>query len=519
MNIYHLLARASTVHRDRPAVALGKTVLHDFAALDARARAIAAGLLSAHGLSRGDRVAIVAANTPAYVETVWGIWAAGLAAVPVNAKLHPKEIAYILDHSGARVVFASPDKADAVAEARAHAPDVETAITLDGPDHDALLAAAPLAAHAEMARDDLAWLFYTSGTTGRPKGAMITHDNLLATTTSYFLDIDQVPPGGAIIHAAPMSHGSGLYMFPNVAMGAAQVIPESGGFDALEIMDLVAHWPEVSMFAAPTMINRLVAKAREAKAPDFSNLRVIIYGGAPMHVADVERALDVLGPRLAQLYGQGESPMCITGLSRAYYVDRTHPRFRDRIASAGFPQSVVEVRVVDENDTPLPPGQEGEIVARGNPVMKGYWKNPEATAETLRGGWLHTGDVGVFDEDGFLTLKDRSKDVIISGGTNIYPREVEEVLLRHPGVLECSVVGAPHADWGEEVVAFVVAQPGVTLDEADLDAFVTAEIARFKRPKRYRFIAELPKSNYGKILKRELRDLLAAEAKDAAKAG
>jgi long-chain acyl-CoA synthetase len=227
-----------------------------------------------------------------------------------------------------------------------------------------------------------------------------------------------------------------------------------------------------------------------------------------MYVEDARRALGVLGPCLQQIYGQGEAPMTITGLSRAMHADTAHPRYLERLASTGIARTDVEVRVVDAEDRDLPVGEVGEVVVRGDVVMAGYWKNPEASAKTLAGGWLHTGDMGAFDEDGFLTLKDRSKDMIISGGSNIYPREIEEVLLRHPGVLECSVVGRPHADWGEEVVAFVVARAGAALDPAALDRLCLDNIARFKRPKDYRFVAELPKNNYGKVLKTELRERL-----------
>jgi long-chain acyl-CoA synthetase len=204
--------------------------------------------------------------------------------------------------------------------------------------------------------------------------------------------------------------------------------------------------------------------------------------------------------------------MTITHVSRAVHSGRDHPRWLERLASVGVARTDVEVRVVDDDDNPLPTGEIGEVVCRGDVVMKGYWNDAAATARTLKGGWLHTGDVGALDADGFLTLKDRSKDMIISGGSNIYPREIEEVLIRHPAVAEASVVGRPHPDWGEEVVAFVVARPGATVAAADLDRLCLDSIARFKRPKHYRFVDALPKNNYGKVLKTELRRLLESEA-------
>ena len=363
---------------------------------------------------------------------------------------------------------------------------------------------------ADAAPDDLAWLFYTSGTTGRPKGVMITHRNLLAMTLCYFADVDGIGANDCVIHAAPMSHGSGLYALPHVLRGAKQVIPASGGFDAAEIFELARAHPGVAMFAAPTMVKRLVDHARAAH-PALDGIKTIVYGGGPMYLADIQDALAVMGQRFVQIYGQGESPMTITALGREHFADSAHPRHLQRLASVGVAQSGIEVLIADENDRPLPAGAPGEVLVRGDAVMKGYWRNPEATAATLRGGWLHTGDVGALDDDGFLTLMDRSKDLIISGGSNIYPREVEEVLLRHPDVHEVSVVGRVHPEWGEEVVAFVVARPGASVTAEALDRLCLEHIARFKRPKVYRFVASLPKNNYGKVLKTELRMQLAGE--------
>jgi len=225
-----------------------------------------------------------------------------------------------------------------------------------------------------------------------------------------------------------------------------------------------------------------------------------------MYADDLRNALAVMGNRFAQIYGQGESPMTITALSRAQLADRDHPRWAERMVSVGVAQSLVEVRVVDAMGQPVPTGETGEVVVRGDTVMPGYWNNPTATAQTLQGGWLYTGDMGALDADGFLTLKDRSKDVIISGGSNIYPREVEEVLLTAPGVAEVAVVGAPDPAWGEVVVAFVVLQSGTATTTETLDQHCLAQMARFKRPKHYRVVQALPKNNYGKVLKTALRE-------------
>ncbi|MBE9477195.1 MAG: AMP-binding protein, partial [Proteobacteria bacterium] len=234
-------------------------------------------------------------------------------------------------------------------------------------------------------------------------------------------------------------------------------------------------------------------------------------GGGPMYLADIIEAVDVMGPRFVQIYGQGECPMAISALARSRVADRTHPNWRARLTSVGTAQACTDLRVVDECGLDLPTGEVGEVIVRGTPVMQGYWGNAQATEKTIRDGWLWTGDMGALDADGFLTLHDRSKDVIISGGSNIYPREVEEALLTHPSVHAVAVVGRAHPDWGEEVVAFVVPVAGCNVDMTKLDAHCLARIARFKRPKEYRIITELPKNNYGKVLKTVLRERLEKE--------
>ncbi len=338
---------------------------------------------------------------------------------------------------------------------------------------------------------------------------MITAGNLQAMTLCYFVDVDEVRAQDAILYAAPMSHGAGIYNFMHVLRGARHVVPESGAFDAAEILDLAPRLGSVSMFAAPTMVRLLVDQAR-AQGSTGEGLRTISYAGGPMYLADIIDAVELMGPRFVQVYGQGECPMAITALSRADIADRTHPRWRERLGSVGRAQSAVELRVVDDAGRDLPTGDTGEIIVKGAPVMAGYWNNPQATAATLKDGWLWTGDMGALDADGYLTLKDRSKDMIISGGSNIYPREVEEVLLLHPQVHEVAVVGRAHPTWGEEVVAFVVATtPGDAPDTAELDSLCLEHIARFKRPRAYRFVETLPKNNYGKVVKAQLREQLA----------
>lgn len=497
MNLGLWLERAGRGRPDAPAVGLGRAILFDYGALAHRAARIAGALKNDFGVEPGERVAIIAKNCAEYVEAMYGAWIAGAAIVPVNAKLHGAEFGYILEHSGATTAFVSPGLDSTIAPFAP--PHLKRMITLGGGDYQRMLQAEPIASVVRGA-DDLAWLFYTSGTTGRPKGAHLSHGNLAAAAYAYIAEVDPVAPGDAIYHGAPMSHGSGLYLVPHMMSFGINIIPESGGFEPAETFAAIDHWKRVSMFAAPTMVKRLVAANIDF---DRSGVRTLIYGGGPMYVEDAIQALDLFGPRLAQIFGQGESPMTITTLGREDIAERDHPLWRERLGSVGRPFGMIEVAVVDADDNPLPVGEAGEIVCRGPTVMARYWNDPGASEKTLRGGWLHTGDVGIFDERGYLTLKDRSKDLIISGGTNIYPREVEEALLAHHGVQEVSVIGRPDPEWGESLVAYVVG----SASEQELDALCLARIARFKRPKHYIFVEALPKNNYGKVVKTELREL------------
>ncbi|PRX37457.1 long-chain acyl-CoA synthetase [Meinhardsimonia xiamenensis] len=507
MNLALWLERVAQVRGEASALMRGGEVVADYAGFHARAAALGRALEEA-GVAPGDRVAIWMRNAPEYLVALFGIWIAGAAAVPVNAKLHAREAAWILGNAGARLAFVSPELGTALAAesdvAQVVAPGPEFAAMCEGRG----------GAVVERAPGDLAWLFYTSGTTGRPKGVCITHGMLMATSLAYPVDVDMVQPQDAALYAAPMSHGAGLYELIHVLKGARHLVPASGGFDPAEVLELARDHGPVSMFLAPTMVRRLTDAAKKAGSPG-EGIRTIVYGGGPMYRADIEEALDVFGPVFVQIYGQGECPMAISALSREDVANRAHPRRAEIIGSVGRAQSVVEVAVGDAEGRALPVGETGEIMVRGLPVMPGYWQNAEATAKTLRGGWLMTGDVGRLDAQGYLTLVDRSKDVIISGGSNIYPREVEEVLLTHPGVHEVSVVGRPSAEWGEEVVAFVVPEADWAPDAAALDAHCLAAIARFKRPKAYLFVDELPKNNYGKVLKTVLRERLAAMAREA----
>lgn len=505
-NLASLLIASVREHPALPALAFGSAVRHDYATLARRVAQLAASLTGA-GLAPGERVVMVARNTPEYIEALFACWQAGLCAVPINSKLHPSELAYVLEHSGARWAFVDASwRAPLAGGGGALARLVE----FGSSEYAGLFGDAHRDEPAAVARDAPAWLFYTSGTTGRPKGAVLSHANLRAMSECFLGCVEAVAAGDAILHAAPLSHGSGLYVLPHVQRAAVNVVPESGGFDPEEVLALITRWPNTRFFAAPTMVKRLVSHRALGAAP-LEHLTSIVYGGAPMYVEDCETAYAALGPRLAQIYGQGESPMTITAMSRAMLAAAIERHDEARLGSVGVAQSGIELRIANAEDEALPVGAVGEVLVRGPTVMQGYWQNPEASAATLAGGWLHTGDVGCLDRDGFLTLKDRSKDLIISGGSNIYPREIEEVLQRHRDVAEVAVVGRRHVDWGEEVVACVVARGEVDRGalERELDLLCLRHIARFKRPKAYVFLDELPKNNTGKVLKTVLRERVA----------
>jgi fatty-acyl-CoA synthase len=484
LNLFSLLDQAADRYGDRGAVFHGERQLHTWGGLRDRVLRVATTLGAP-----GARIAVASENRPEIVELMFATWAAECVVVPINYKLHPREMVQILDDAGVSQVFASPKIGGEVSAVT----DVPIE-TVDSEAYSNRLAATPLDPPPRTTDPStLAWLFYTSGTTGRSKGAVLSHRNLMAMTVAHLADFDAPDENCSLVHGAPMSHGSGLYIPPYVLRGARQVIPESGAFEPEEFLDLCERHPGCSAFLAPTMVQRLVQTGRACPR----NLRTVVYGGGPMYVDSLKKAMAAFSPIFVQLYGQGEAPMTITGLRRADHIDADVAI----LGSVRYARSGVDVAVLRNDGTPAVAGEIGEIVCRGDVVMSGYWHNPEATAATLQNGWLRTGDMGSFDDRGYLTLRDRSKDVVISGGSNIYPREVEEVLLEHPGVEEAGVVGAPDEEWGEIVVAFIVG----SVSAAELDAHVLERIARFKRPKRYEFIDELPKNSYGKELKRELR--------------
>jgi acyl-CoA synthetase (AMP-forming)/AMP-acid ligase II len=502
MNSFAFLDKSARQWPDTVALLHGK---ESITYLQFRDHALAiAGNLRALGCAPGDRVAFCLANSPRIMEVIFGCFAAGLVVVPVNARLHPREIAYIVENSGAKVLVHGAEYSVGIAANAELFAGLAHRISTDA--FEALLNPAHALVQAvDAAPEDLCWLFYTSGTTGKPKGAMWNHRMVRSVIMNYLADLHNIQPGETVLHCAPMSHGSGIVALPAVARGATNAIYDSASFDPDSLLATVERLKVSHIaFMAPTQIIKMLEDHVPGKY-DLTSLKAICYGGAPIYVDQLKQAIKLFGPVFVQLYGQGEAPITITGMSAA-----AHQRLLDaddpRIGSAGQVRTDVEAHCVDGEDKPLPAGQVGEVVARGDVVMPGYWGNSEASAEALRGGWLHTGDIGYFDDRNYLFLLDRAKDMVVSGGNNIYPREVEEILILHPAVAQCVVFGIPDSYWGEAVHAVVVAKAGVSLTAKDVIDFCGEHLAGYKKPKAVDFVPELPVSGYGKVMRREIRE-------------
>jgi long-chain acyl-CoA synthetase len=456
------------------------------------------------------------------LEAMYACFKGGYCLVPLNSRFTGDEIAYHVSDSGAVALLTDGEGAEIVLGATAGLRSPVRVVVAGAETtpagaygHDELVAATDDApATVAVDRDDLAWLFYTSGTTGRPKGAMLTHGNLAFVTASWLADLTPMTDADVTLHAAPLSHGAGFHALAATARGAHQVIPSGTKFEPGAILELLVDARVTNTWMVPTQIvmlldhlsdRTLADRGAGASTPDLPDLRAVVYGGAPFAPADLRRALEVFGPVFVQLFGQGETPMTATVLPVADHAAALAGDRPERLASAGYPRPGMDVRVLGDDDAELPVGEIGEVCVQGPAVMAGYWQRPDETAEALRHGWLHTGDLGRFDDHGYLYLLDRAKDLIITGGSNVYAVEVESVLAMHPGVQEAAVVGVADRTWGEVVTAVVVGDIAL---EPELRALCADALAGYKRPRLYFYVDELPRNAYGKVLKRELRNSL-----------
>jgi fatty-acyl-CoA synthase len=477
-----------------------------YADLDDRTRHLAAALRSL-GVERGDRVAYLGPNDPTLLETLFAATALGGVFVPLNWRLTAPELTYIAADCGATLlVHAAEMTGTATAVAAAGSTALRHLVEL-GPPFEGMAtggvragagASAPI--DAPVGLDDPAVIIYTSGTTGRPKGATLSHGNITWNCVNVLIDTDLASDEVALV-CAPLFHVAALNMvsLPILMKGGTVVL--TGGFDPDVALDLIARHGVTVMFGVPAMFNAMAQVPAFASA-DLSSLRRLLCGGAPVPLSTIRTYLD-RGIPFLQGYGMTEtSPGALfLGAERA----------ADKAGSAGVASFFTDVRVVRPDGSEVEPGEKGEVVVAGPNVMRGYWNRPEATAEVMDGDWFRSGDVAIVDDDGYVTIVDRMKDVIISGGENIYPAEVEDVIYGHPGVAECAVIGVPHERWGEVGRAIVVRRAGAALDEEALLEHLDGRLARFKLPRSVVFTDELPRSGAGKVLKAELRAIFGTE--------
>jgi long-chain acyl-CoA synthetase len=500
-----LLDRAADTHPERIAV-VGSDVRLDYRTFRERVARLS-GALAELGVRPDERVAVLDKNSAKYLELYFGIPRAGAVAVPLNYRLAPAELAYILGDSTATTLFFSSEYAPQVDALRAELPSVQNYVCLESKlawalYYEALLASSSTAgAPAPRTREDVVLQMYTSGTTGRPKGAMLTHGNMVANTLTSLAERDYSPKD-TYLHVAPLYHCADLEIFYGMTFACAGnvVLRE---FRPEAVLEAIQRERVTVAFLVPAMINALLEHPG-IDAYDISSLRLIIYGGSAIPEDRLRAALERLPCKLTQGYGLTETSPILTILPASDHVlEGPHVR---RIQSCGRPARGVEVKIFDEHARECAPEVVGEIVARGQNIMKGYWKNPEATAHALRGGWFHTGDMGFRDADGYIYIVDRMKDMIVTGGENVYPREVEEVLYAHPDVLEAAVIGVPSERWGETVKAVVVLREGRSVGPDELIAFTRERVARYKAPTSIDFAGALPRNPSGKVLKKVLRE-------------
>jgi long-chain acyl-CoA synthetase len=491
LNLASLLSESAERSPASPAIRLGEVEL-SYGELDDRSARLAT-LLGEQGVEPGDRVGVMLPNVPEFPVAYYGVLRAGGVVVPMNVLLKRREIAFYLEDSGAKLLLAWHGFAE---EALAGATDAgaET-IEVEPGSFAALLAEhEPTPGLVDTDENDTAVILYTSGTTGKPKGAELTHHNLFRNADVSGRTTSEISQGDVVLGALPLFHSFGQTVSMNASLKVGACLTLVPRFDPGEALATMQRDGVTHFYGVPTMYGALLHHP-ERESFDTSSLRICITGGASMPVEVLRGFEDAFGAKVMEGYGLSEtSPVACSN----------HPDRERKAGSIGTPIEGVEMRIVDENDNPVAQGEVGEIVIRGHNIMKGYWQRPEATEEAMRGGWFHSGDMARTDEDGYFYIVDRKKDLIIRGGYNVYPREVEEVLYEHPKIREAAVVGVPHNEWGEEIGAAIVLHEGEELAPEEVGVYVKERIAAYKYPRVVWFIDELPKGPTGKILKREI---------------
>lgn len=511
MNLATLLTQSARRDPDGVALVMGET-RWTWAAFEARTDALAAALQQRFGLQKGDRVMCQSQNCLEMMQAMFAVWRAGGVWVPANFRQTPEEVIYLTQSSGARFLLCNAAFPDHAAACAAACPDLAVTLSFGASDFapsvqavtDQFMGRRPQVAAVD--RDDPCWFFFTSGTTGRPKASVLTHGQMAFVVTNHLADLmPGLTPDDASLVVAPLSHGAGVHQLTQVARGVKTVLLPGERFDVATVWALVAQWRVSTMFTVPTILKLLVEHPSTAGA-DLRSLRYVIYAGAPMYRVDQQAALRVLGPVLVQYFGLGECTGNITVLPARLHQAEDGPHVR--IGTCGHPRTGIEIQIQDDQGRDLPPGQTGEICVIGPAVFAGYYRNPEANAKAFRNGWFRTGDLGHLDEAGFLYITGRQSDMYISGGSNVYPREIEEKILTHPAISEVAVLGMPDPLWGE--VGWAVCVPRAPVTEADLVAHLEGRLSRYKMPRRFVLWEALPKSAYGKITKKMIREELEA---------
>jgi len=513
MNLAHILTQNARRHGDRPGfIWAGRQ--WSWKEIDAAVSALAAGL-AARGIVKGDRILVHSKNC---AEMFWSMFAAfrlGAVWVPTNFRLMPDEVAYLATSSGAKAFLCHGDFPDHAAAVKTDSKVLDFTWTIGGGAFGETSLGEVIAANSgahvanqAVEADDPCWFFFTSGTTGRSKAAVLTHGQMAFVITNHLCDLmPGTTENDASLVVAPLSHGAGVHQLVQAARGVPTILLPTERFDIDEAFRLVETYRVTNIFTVPTILKMLVEHPAADKH-DHSSLRYIIYAGAPMYREDQKAALAKLGKVLVQYFGLGEVTGNITVLPPALHDPEDGPGAR--IGTCGFERTGMQVAIQGDDGHELEPFQTGEICVIGPAVFAGYYENPEANAKSFRDGWFRTGDLGHMDNEGFVYITGRASDMYISGGSNIYPREVEEKILTHPAIGEVAVLGVPDPVWGEVGVAICVAREAHAVSEAELAEFLAAKIPRYKMPKRFFFWEQLPKSGYGKVPKRLVRDELEA---------